>query len=303
MSSEKYYNHYLFSLLSSENVTEKRLQMINRVVNFCSFFSLDADIFHFAINYLDRTLCTYRSEELETMLVEDFRCLVASSTWLAYKFHGADTVDDCYNPARVFEVPRKSMVEAELNILRRLSCSLCSNTTYSLLVEALYEKQEEMGQDLLYFAHQLSLLCVLSTNMQLYNLKVQASAVLFLSLAYKRYYTKEEGPYSISVHEEAIQLFSVYQETQRTLSLSNAISDLERMIHHVQKSDYYQVWRNRDEPLFSLRFAWPYVPYRDLIYSVACMATSPKKREYGSTVIIGCKEKNSPPKLKRCEAQ
>lgn len=301
MSSEKSHNRDLCTLLSSENVTEKRLQMINRIVNFCSLLKLDADIFHFAANYLDRTLCTYRPEELESMSVEDFRCLVASSAWLAYKFHGTDTVDDCSILARVFEVSRKSMVETELNILRRLSCSLCSNTTYSLLVEALYEKQEEMGQDLLYFAHQLSLLCILSTDMQLYNLKVQASAVLFLSLAYKRYYA-QAGPYSVSVHEEAIQKFSVYQETQGTLALSNAISDLERMIHHAQTSDYYQVWRMRDEPLFSLRFAWNYVAYRDLIYSVTCIQASPK-RDYGSTVMLGCKEKKSPPKLKRCEAQ
>jgi len=278
------------------------MQMINRIVNFCSLLKLDPDIFHFATNYLDRTLCTYRPEELATICVEDFRCLVASSTWLAYKFHGTDTVDDCSILARVFEVSRKSMVETELNILRRLSCSLYSNTTYSLLVDALYEKQEEMGQDMLYFAHQLSILCILSTNMQLYNLKVQASAVLYLSLAYRRYHS-QATPYSIYVHEEAIQTFSVYRETQGSLALCNAISDLEQMIHHVQTSGYYQVWRMRDEPLFSLSFAWTYVPYIDLIYSVNCIATSPKKREYGSIVMIGCKEKKSPPKLKRCEAQ
>lgn len=303
MSSENDHNHVLCSLLLSENTTEKRLQMINKIVNFCCLLKLEACIFHFAVNYLDRTLCTFGPEQLEMMSLEDFRCLVASSTWLAFKFHGSDTVDDCSTIASVFEVSRKAIVETELDILRRLSCCLCSNTTYSILIDTLYEKRNELDQEMLHFAHQLSLLCILSTNMQLFSLQVQASAVLFLSLAYKRYYANDKETPSMTVHEEAIQAFPVYTKTQGTLALSNAISDLERMIVHVQTSEYYQVWRMRDGPTFSLLFSWNYVPYRELIYSGAGIATSPKKREHGSTVVLGCKEKKSPPKLKRCEAQ
>lgn len=297
--------YHISSILSSEEVAKKRLEAFGRISTCCIVTKLDPEIFHFSCTYFDRCLVTFEKEHLEEMNMEWFRRLAACATWIAIKFHGDDSVQNCAPLARVFEVAKKDMVMTELDILNRLECSLVCKTTFYVLCEAVTGLETVVGEEALNFAHQLSLLCIFSSVMQEYSLAVQACAVLFLSLAYKRYYlSKRKGIVpSLSLHEEVLKLFPIYEENVGSLSLSDAISTLERMLCHVQQSDYYQSWRTRDTALFSLRFAWHYVSYRELVYSVATLPTSPSKREYIDSVMLGCKEKKSPPKLKRCEAQ